>query len=556
MSILVPDFGLMSDAELHAHIDEIEKCDDIAALRNPMTLLRRVKPGYRIRPHLAVIANAMEKINSGEIDRLLITVPPQTGKTVTAVVGGSFWWLAKHPTDRIVIGSYGEALAVDRGSDVRKLVREQGHRFDLQLEYGSTSKQDWRLTSGGGIKSVGIGTGVTGMPGDIAFIDDPHKSRQEADSLTHRNRVEKWLSADIISRLSPEAPIVVILTRWHDDDIASRVMAQEGTVDKGGRWLFIRMPALCDDPESDPLGRAIGEPLPHPKIRLGDKAKALRHWENKRSGSSIQDWHALYQCDPRPVAGALITREQLRQQRAFATGTRSHPANTIAIRSAVAIDPSGGGRDTAGIIGGYLAEDGRLYISSDETGVMASDVWARRACELAEHIDADLMIVETNFGGDMASRLLKTAWRSLADAARQEATATLVAAEPDLTHQQVEQHVNGMTLPYGRHCPRVKAVRAKKNKRLRAEPIAQQWIEDRIRTSSFLAELEDEWATWQPGSSDSPGRIDASTYLAYALLPINPAGPNVGALPSGSLPTTSASPLGSFGGISTFGALG
>jgi phage terminase large subunit-like protein len=128
--------------------------------------------------------------------------------------------------------------------------------------------------------------------------------------------------------------------------------------------------------------------------------------------------------------------------------------------------------------------------------VMSSEAWARAACELAADTDADVVIAEVNYGGDMVTLSIRTAWEAL----RRE--------QPDR---------------FGLICPRVVAVRAKRGKQLRAEPIAQQWMEDRIRTAAFLPELESEWASWMPGP-ESPGRIDASVYLAYELLPVPQSG--------------------------------
>ena len=547
---MLRDPSEMSDAELVAEAEELDAAEDRASLSDPAALLGRIVPRYRMRPHLDVITNQMKRIMSGEIDRLLIKLPPQTGKTLTAVVGGSVWWLANHPDARVIIGSYGDSLAVDRGRDSKRLIEEHGHRFGLALARGSEAVQDWQLVSGGGVLSVGIGAGVTGKPGDIAFIDDPHKSRAEADSLRFRDRAYKWLSADIISRLSPGAPMIMVMTPWHPDDLAARVVADEGTTTEGGRWEIIRMPAFCDDPDHDPLHRKLGDPLPHPKIRLADTTRATAHWQDKRRGSTVQDWHALYMLDPKPAEGALLTHELLHERRCYTAGSACHPCDTRPVRAAVAVDPSGGGRDTAGIIGGYLGSDKRLYLARDASGVMSSDAWSRAACEVAIEIDADLIIFERNFGGDMAGRMIRTAWSTLQSEEREEARQRVMNDQPHLTARDVERTIDRMALRYGRMCPRIKAVTARKNKRLRADPIAQQWTEDRIRTAAYLPEVEEEWATWQEGSSDSPGRIDASTYLAYALLPIPKSGSGGAAAPGGSLPTTGSSPLdrGSAGG--------
>jgi hypothetical protein len=536
VTIALRPLSTMTDRELVNQARELERLDDQAALDDPASLMRRVMFNYRHRPHLRIIAAAVSRVADPDparrVDRVLIRVPPQTGKTVTAVVGGALWWLANRPTDRVIIGSYNSTLAVDRGRDVKKLVEDVGHRYGLRTARGSERVDDWRLTSGGGVKSVGIGSGVTGSPGDIAFIDDPHKSREEADSLRMRDRAYRWLSADVISRLSPGAPVIMVMTPWHPDDLSARVIADQGRIEDGGRWLVIDMPALCTHPDRDPLGRAYGAPLTHPKIPVRDVASALAHWEDKRSSSTVQDWSALYQLDAAPAEGALLTRDILRARRCWSDGSDSAPCNTEPVKAAVAVDPSGGGRDVAGIVGGYRGTDKRLYITHDWSGVMASDDWAEKACQLAVEIDADRIIVEVNFGGDMATLAIRTAWDKLR---RDELE--VHGGNPMDKRYRAEAR-------YARLCPAVVAVRARKKKLLRADPVSQQWKVDRIRTAAYLPELEEEWATWQPDQTNSPGRIDASVYLAYALLTVPQASEGQAApAPSGSMPVTTTTPL-------------
>jgi hypothetical protein len=506
--------GIMSDVELLAEYEALQRVDDQAALASPVTLARHLSYGYKRRAHLNVIGRAMARMEAGEFDRLLIMTPPQVGKTVTAVVWGALWWLARHPGHRAIVGSYGSSLATERGRETRRLVMEIGDRYGLGLEPGARQVAQWRLTTGGGLKSVGIRSGVTGNPADVAFVDDPHKSRADADSLKFRDAVDDWYSADLGSRLAPRAPLVLVMTTWHIDDLAHRMLAREGNVTDGGRWCVIKMPALCTDPDTDPLGRALGDPLPHPKIKPGDRGELLRHWHEKRDSAKLRDWHSLYQCNPQPAEGALLTEAQLRARR---YGDKSvqrltqGPVTATAQKAAVAVDPSGGGRDTAGIVGGWLGDDERLYIADDRSGVMPADAWGRVACEMAVDLDADVIIYENNYGGDQAGYVIRTSWDTL----RREELAAL--GVPDTPAGRRRRSYLAVA-KYARPRPRVKGVNARKGKLLRAEPIAVQWLQDRIRTAAYLPALEQEWATWQPTDKDSPGRIDASVHLAWGLL--------------------------------------
>lgn len=467
---------------------------DLAALENPVTLADHLDPNYEVREHLRVIGREIKAVHDGDGDRLQISLPPQIGKTTSAIEWAAFWWLCKNPTHKIIVVSYNDILAVDRGAAIRRLVELYGARYGLYLDPSARAKHAWNLTSGGRLRAVGIGSTLAGVPGDVVFIDDPHKNWEECESIVMRTAVHNAYAADIQTRLAPFKPIVLVQTRWSDDDLAGRRIREEGRTETGGRWRVVSMPALCTDPENDPLGRKAGEPLPHPKIPEGDTAACLRWWESIKRSQPARVWYALYQCDPRPAEGGLLTWELLRQRRCYEHGNTGCAQPT---RTGVGIDPSGGGRDTAGIIGGYLGEDDRAYLTHDWSGVMPSDMWGRKACEMAVEIDADFFVIESNYGGDQALLVLRTAWESL-------------------RREQPER--------YSVFCPRVIEVKAKKGKLLRAEPIAQQFVEDKARTANYLPDVEAEYVTWQPDSKVSPGRIDASVYLLYELLPVPPSG--------------------------------
>lgn len=461
-------------------------------LATPTTLAEHLDPAYQVRSHLTLIGEELAGLERGDVfDRLLLNTPPRVGKTRLAVEWFVVWWLIKHPTHRIIVASYDDSLAQRAGKHIRAIIAKHGAVYGLLMEYGSTAAKDWTLTTGGGVRSVGIGSGVTGHDGDLLIVDDPTKSRAEAESARRRDSIYDWWSSEFSTRVVPGTRILMVQTPWHPDDLRVRVVAQEGRVEQGGRWREVVMAALAEDP-ADPLGRSPGEPLPHPKVADGDTHRLVKWWERIRSSIAARDWRALYQCDPKAPEGALLSWALLRERRCHETSSCS-PAQRIG----VAIDPSGGGRDTAGVIGGYLGEDGRCHFTHDLSGVMPSDAWGRAACELAADTGADFFVAEKNFGGDMVRLMIRTSW----DALRRE---------------QPER--------FGANVPRIIEVTARRGKMLRAEPIAQQWVENRCVTAAYLPDLESEWATFMPGATDSPGRIDASVYLALELLPVPASG--------------------------------
>lgn len=484
------------------------KAADRPELRDPVTLAAHCDPAFQVRAHNRLIGDEMRQLRErwlagARAPRLQLNTPPQIGKSTTAVEWGAFWWMILEPTTSIVIGCYGDDLANDRGGGVRRLVERYGAQFNMHLRRGSAGLKDWSTTSGASVRSVGIGSGITGHDADLMFIDDPIRSRADADSLRKREQTYRWYTADMLTRLAPRAPMVMIQTPWDPDDLRGRVLSHEGDARRGGTWRVVVIPAFArtgeptdkDSAETieDPLGRAHGDPVPHPKIAEADQAGLMAHWLDVRARQDTRTWQSLYQCDPKPQEGTLLSWNLLRERRWYEPG-RGGCAERRTV--AVAIDPSGGGRDTAGIIGGYLGVDGRVHITHDLSAPMSSADWSRKACELAADTDADRFIIETNFGADQATLILRTAWKML----REE--------DPERFSEFV---------------PRIVTVRAKRGKLLRAEPIAQQWKEGMVGTAAYLPDLESEWATWIDGG-DSPGRIDASVYLTYSLLPVPQSG--------------------------------
>ncbi|MFJ8934040.1 terminase large subunit domain-containing protein [Streptomyces sp. NPDC102364] len=487
-----------AEAELVRSAQELRR---LAALQSPERMGRYVQGRrHHLRAHTKVVDDHLVQLGNG-IDRLLIVMPPRSGKSELVCRLLPLWLLANDPARAVVISSYAASLAIKSGRWVRRMVAEFGDAFGMRLQPGAQAVNDWNLTAGGGLRSVGVLGGLTGndMSG-VGICDDPHADRAQADSLTYQEAAWDWWTSTFVSRRDPGTPVILCQTRWAPGDLAGRILDKEGRVEDGGRWHVIHLEAICTGTFPDPLGREPGDPLPHPKIP-DDRDKLLAHWEEAKI-SSDHDWFALYQGDPQPRQGALISK-QLWDARQVAK-----PA--AAVKAAVAIDPAAGGRDVAGIIGGHLAADQRLYVTHDRSARMDSDAWARAACLLCTEIDADRIVIEKSgtFGTADAKRAIRTAW---------------VALKEEWDEENPEP-ARGVKNPYDRLPPMVEVETAKKGKLLRAEPVAGQIREDRMRFGPGLSDLGREWQVWQPTSTQSPGRLDACVYLAYNLLPVPGAG--------------------------------
>lgn len=201
--------------------------------------------------------------------------------------------LERDPECRVIVGAYSATLGTLFSRRSRRIAET---RFALSRE--RRTAEHWETPAGGGIKSVGVGTGVTGWGGNLIIIDDPVKSREEAESETYRNRCWDWYRDDLYTRLEPGGSIVLIMTRWHEDDLAGRILRSE----EGPQWRVVRLPALAE--EGDVLGRTVGQPLCPERFDL--EALGLR-----RTVLGSRGFSALYQQRPMAAEGGMFKREDL-----------------------------------------------------------------------------------------------------------------------------------------------------------------------------------------------------------------------------------------------------
>ncbi len=256
--------------------------------------------------HQLFLYEKLSLVTSGDCNRLMIFMPPRHGKSETVTVHYSAYRLVKNPLMNVIIGCYNQKLA-NRFS--RKIRRIAVNRLDLSKE--RKAAEEWETAAGGGVRAVGVGAGVTGFGAGLILIDDPVKSRAEAESANQRDRVWDWFNDDIYTRLEPGGTIVLIQTRWHEDDLAGRLIREmkEG----GEKWKIISLPALAEpasageaELEAEGYPREEGEPLCPERF---DRAALLKI--QKKLGS--YSFAALYQQRPVPLDGGLFKRAWFRR---------------------------------------------------------------------------------------------------------------------------------------------------------------------------------------------------------------------------------------------------
>lgn len=467
--------------ELRQTLAAVER--DMALKRSPGAMAAVLTDGREKQaPHLDLIDEVFRDIARGHPRKVLITMPPRHGKSRRAARWAPLWFLSRHPDYRVMIASYSADLAEDHGRWIRDAINSYGDQIGIRLHAGSKAANRFDLADingqrlEGGLVTAGVGGGLTGKGAHLAIVDDPIKDDAEAQSPAMRKRLWDWWTAVMNTRMEPGGSIIVIQTRWHEMDLAGRILLGEDAED----WTVLDLPAIADS-ENDPLGREIGEPLW--PVRYGKKALAAI-----RRAVGARVWWSLYQQKPRPLEGGVWKWEWITNNRISTMAFRG----VDLVRTGVCLDPAGGGAETndeSGITGGGVDETGHAYMIADVSGKLSAEERGRATCLLAIELRADFIAVETNYGGDMARQNVIQAWKQLQ---REGATGSMVM-------------------------PRIISVNAKQGKRLRAEPIAQLYEQGMVSHVGELPELENQMVTWVPGM-DSPDRMDSGVHLLTELM--------------------------------------
>lgn len=264
------------------------------------------------RPHLVYLAQrlvqAIQDVEAGVSRRLLVSMPPRMGKSTMISIFFIIWLLRKHPEWGVILTSHGERLATKWGRQVRRIaVGNPDLGIHLAPDAGAAS--EWETVQGGGVVSRGRAGDLTGRGAKVLVIDDPHKGFVEVLSEVHRDTVWDWWTGTVQPRLEPPSLVIVVMTRWHEDDLAGRLLSREweGNPDD---WEQIRFPALAE--EADVIGRSPGEPLLSPLIPDETPEQAVARWEQVRRDVGTMAFSAIYQQSPNPAKGTIFQTDWFR----------------------------------------------------------------------------------------------------------------------------------------------------------------------------------------------------------------------------------------------------
>jgi len=242
---------------------------------------------------LKLIADVVQAAIAKGGGRIIINIPPRHGKSELISHWLPTWFLDWFPQKNVILTSYGDTLATNWSRKVRDEFKGNPHTW---AELGNKDgANDWRTTHGGGMRSAGVGGPILGFGGDLFIVDDPHKNHEEAFSSFQRQRLKDWFSSTVYSRLEPNATVVVIMQRWHEQDLTGYLMNEHGD-----DWLQIRLPAIAED--EDLLGRAVGEAL----IPERYDVKTL---DGIRNAVGSVFWAGMFQQRPAPQEGNIVLRD-------------------------------------------------------------------------------------------------------------------------------------------------------------------------------------------------------------------------------------------------------
>lgn len=324
----------------------------------PGELAYYLDPRTRRTPALDLIDSLLVKAFHTPDARIIISMPPQEGKSQRASRRFPLWALLQNPNLRVAVASYESNVARRWGRAIRDDIMSNETDLGLSVRGDLAAQHEWQLDGyEGGVYTAGVGGALTGRPVDLAIIDDPIKDRLQADSETFRARAWDWWTDVMSTRLAPGAPVILILTRWHHDDLAGRLLAAED----GHLWTVLNIPAEADhDPakgEADALGRVPGE------FMLSARSRTRRQWEAIKIRSGPRTWGSLYQGHPSPQSGGLFPNDWARYETAIwiehSDGSRWIPTGSRDIELAQSWDMTF--KDTAGtdyVVGQVWLRDG------------------------------------------------------------------------------------------------------------------------------------------------------------------------------------------------------
>lgn len=263
----------------------------------PCMMASYLDPEFEMPPHVWLMSEAIADAVHGGGGHILITMPPRNGKSLHCSWATPVWFLENWPKKTVLLGTYGDAFGAKWGRDVRDTFEQNPDKLLTTVKQDARSASEWYTPERGGMQTAGAPDGpFTGKGGDLIIIDDPIKSASEAASEVYREKMWEWWTKVAYPRREPGCVVVVIHTRWHEDDLIGRLLEQVG----GPDWQIINFPAIAE--EDDVLGRHEGD-------ALWPERYDVKAYEDIRNAVGSKTWASLYQQRPSPAGGEVFRSE-------------------------------------------------------------------------------------------------------------------------------------------------------------------------------------------------------------------------------------------------------
>jgi predicted phage terminase large subunit-like protein len=428
-------------------------------------------------PYLVWLAQQVqERLERGGVF-IIVELPPRHGKSELFSIYLPSWWRGRRPEENVLLVSYGADLAQNFSYRAREVFREMGPElWSLELSQASSSKSTWESEGHHGqMNAAGVGGPITGKGAHLAIIDDPVKGWEDAHSRTFRERSYEWYQSVFRTRLEPGGSVLLIMTRWHEDDLAGRLIRQrdEG---QGDPWEVLKLPAVAE--EGDPLGREPGQALS--PDRYGEQ-ELIRI----RSAVGAYVWEALYQQRPRQAEGELFSRQDFR----------------------------------------YFRREGDLYVLEGRDGVNrypVAECWTFQACDpaVSTKASADWFVLGTFAATPHNDLLVLDICRDRLEGPDQPALLRRYYERFRPAFQAVESGALGLSLYQAmvRAGLPVRELKAEADKRTRALPVAARYQAGTVyhlAGAPWLDDLEEELLAFPHGAHDD--QVDVVAYAAIIL---------------------------------------
>lgn len=298
------------EAEGRALLRALRKRDILLARKSLLHFILQMRPGFLVNFHHFLICERLSSLLETPGQRLIITVPPQYGKSEIVSRYLTPWILGNVPDGKVILASYAASLAVGFNRDVQRIMESPAYRRIFPHTHISPfaprlkrSEETTETSRGGYLYTVGVGGATTGRTANPLFIvDDPFKDLQQAMSESYREQVQNWFSSVAQTRLSLNASCIIMHTRWHEDDLAGHLLSKAKKDSGATQWDVLNFPAVADEPSElhpeDP--RLKGEAL-WPDMK-GDEDEM----ERIKIDVGSQIWSSVYQQRPRSEGGNMV----------------------------------------------------------------------------------------------------------------------------------------------------------------------------------------------------------------------------------------------------------